>query len=69
MSDNTHRIGPIVAKFAELWSLHPHSTFMEVVEYVLGVCHRDECARLMADDVFEALIDRRIYETVNGVEE
>ena len=39
---------------------------MEVVECALGVCHRDECARLMADDVFESLIDKRICETVNG---
>ena len=64
---NPSRIGPIIAKFAELWSMFPGATFMALLDDILGMCHQNECTRLMADDVFEALIDARICEIVNGV--
>lgn len=63
---NPARIETITGKLADLWSMSPGATLMEIVEGVLGTCHKDECARLMTDREFDKLLSQRLAVTSGG---
>jgi len=62
----SERIRIVLGLLGDLWSACPESTFMALVEDVLGSCHRDECARLLDDAEFESRLKARLVEMTGG---